>query len=202
MTRIPRGARRRLAALLALAAVAGAGCASQPTTPDRPPSAHPASPAATRANRPSNSTGEWQGTPGMPWKCVTGYINLVGANGVLVGSDNNGAAQSAPFHPGPPPPGDNRAPGAAYALTVANRATANAIITGFVVVLYNQAGTETGQSSATFPGQYITPRQQWTWVESSNASLDGQVANDLLPSGDTASFPEAATCRIVSWNPS
>jgi len=196
-----------LAAALALAALAG--CASQPATADQPSTidqptaAGPSRTAhATAHSKASSSAAGWQGTPGEPWKCRTGYIDLVGANGVQVGSDNTGAAQSAPFHPGPPPPSDKRAPAAAYALTVANRASANAVITGFVVVLYNQAGTEIGQSSAAFGGQYITPGQQWTWVESSNASLDGQVGNDLLPSGDTTSFPEAATCRVVSWNPS
>jgi hypothetical protein len=175
----PRGRGLRLAAALALAAVAG--CASQtatsarpsratPSSAIRPPSAAHASPAA---NPPSGLATGWQGTPGEPWKCVTGYIDFIGANGVQVGSDNAGAAQSAPFHPGPPPPSDNWAPGAAYALTVANRATANAVITGFVVVLYNQAGKEIGQSSAACPGQYITPGQHWTWVESSNTSLNG-----------------------------
>lgn len=201
----PGSARDRLVAALVLAAVAG--CSTQPATPARSSSASHSGAAEASgaihvippATPPNGLASGWQGTPGSPWKCVTGYIDLIGANGVQVGSDNNGAAMSATFHPGPPPPSDNRAPGAAYALTVANPATATAVITGFVVVLYNQAGTEIGQSGDAFPGQYITPGQQWTWVESSSASLNGQVSNDLN-GGAAGTFPEAATCRVVSWN--
>jgi hypothetical protein len=211
MTLTARGPGHCLAAALALAALAVAGCASQrgaaavPSSANHPTAARPSSaahgsPAASPSSRASSLATGWQGPLGAPWKCVTGYINFFSANGVQVGSDNAGAPMSAPFHSGPPPPTDQRSPGAAYALTVANRATANAVITGFVVVLYNQAGTEIGQSTATFPGQFITPGQQWTWVESSDTSLNSQWSNDL-PSGVTAAFPEAATCRVVYWNP-
>ena len=192
--------RRLLPALLVLAAVAGCASQSALTAPAHTSSAHHTSPAATQPTGSGLPTG-WHGSLGLPWKCVTGYINFFGTNGVQVGSDNAGAALSAPFHPGPPPPNDSRVPGAAYTLTVSNRATANAVITGFVVVLYNQGGAEIGQSTATFPGQFITPGQQWKWLESSDTSLNAQWSNDL-PGGVTAAFPEAATCRVVNWNPS
>ena len=66
------------------------------------------------------------------------------------------------FHPGPPHPNDSRVPGAAYTQTVANRATVNTVITGFVIVLYNQGGAEIGQSTATFPGAVHYP---WTAMD-------------------------------------
>jgi hypothetical protein len=141
----------------------------------------------------------WQGSIGAPWKCTTGYVDFSDPR-YLQGPSNAQQETGAPFHPGPPPPDDQYAPAAAYALTSANPTTVNAVITGFDVVLYNQAGTEVGQSAVTLPppGQIITPGQRWTWVETSSASLNGQVINTTATAG---AFPEAATCRVIYWNP-
>jgi hypothetical protein len=202
MIHVRLGSGRQLAAAVLMAA-AVAGCTSTSIAQTQPAVVRPASHRTTPPSSAASSMAGWQGTPGMPWKCVTGYIDFFGPNGVQVGSDNRGAVESAPFRTGSPPVADSRVPGAAYALTVANQATATAVITGFDVVFYNQAGAEIGQSTATLtsPGQIITPGQQWTWVESSDVSLGGQWTNDL-PSGVTNAFPAAATCQVVYWNPS
>jgi hypothetical protein len=59
-------------------------------------------------------------SPAVNATCTPEYIGFIGADGVQAGSDNAGAPMSVPFHPGAPPVGDQRGPGAACQVTIYN----------------------------------------------------------------------------------
>jgi hypothetical protein len=135
--------------------------------------------------------------PGQPGP-VSGQARLVGA--CLMGSMPTG--QGAVFVPGPPQTqtisGQSYYPVVGYKLTLINKGTDTADVTGWVVAFYDSNGNELGSDQETISDEFLTGGQEFQWIRYAPTDTDGNSQNF----GDDSSIPSdgsAYNCQLVEW---
>lgn len=83
----------------------------------------------------------------------------------------------------------------AYQVTLENRSSVTAEVTGLAVVFYDSSGNETGSDKQGGFDSFITPGQSLTWTEIPWTS----VTNAPFAAGQDGAVDTQATCQLVQW---